>query len=157
MPLYNITDQDQTGGWKSLSIAPINDVLSCPDIITNANANTISLNSGPETIDIIPVTESIKIQSTPRRSKNGFLYNIKITTDFYYQSKVLDDFLHEYVNKKVVAFGITTYGTEKFYGSVLHPLTFDYEFIDGKNIEQAATCRVSLTGNIPQKPVIITE
>lgn len=157
MPLYNISDLEQTGGWRSLQIAPLDEILNCPDILTNANANQVSLNAGPSTIDILPVTESIKITAKPSRTKNGFNYNINISCDFYYQSTVLDNFLNEYINKKMVVLGITTYGTEKLYGSKLHPLTFDYEFIDGKNIEEAATCRVLITGKIPQKPVIVKD
>lgn len=157
MVKLNISDQEQTGGWRSLQIAPIEEILVCPDIVTNQNANLVSLYAGPATIDILPVSESINISISNKRDKAGFQYTIKIVMDFFYQSIALDNFLNDYLNKKVVVLGVTSYGAEKLFGSKLHPLTFNYELIDGKNFEDPATTQVTISAVIPQKPVIIKD
>jgi len=157
MVTLNTSDQEQTGGWRSLQIAPIEEILVCPDILTNQNANLVSLNAGPTTIDILPVSESINISVLRKRDKAGFQYTIKIVLDFFYQSIALDNFLNDYLNKKVVVIGVTSYGSEKMFGSKLHPLTFNYDLIDGKNIEDPATTQVTISAVISQKPVIIKD
>ena len=157
MVTLNTSDQEQTGGWRSLQIAPIEEILVCPDILTNQNANLVSLNAGPTTIDILPVSESINISVLRKRDKAGFQYTIKIVLDFFYQSIALDNFLNDYLNKKVVVIGVTSYGSEKMFGSKLHPLTFNYDLIDRRNIEDPATTQVTISAVISQKPVIIKD
>ena len=157
MELVNLTEHEQTGSWQALQIVPLEEIINCPDILTNGNASQVNIVADPNTLDILPVPELFSISVTKKRTSSGFQHSIKIQIDFRYQSTSVDDFLETLQHKKVVVIGVKLYGAEKMFGSKLHPLTFNYSFIDGKRVEDGAKTRVSIIGKTPQKPVFIKD
>ena len=59
---------EQPGGWFSFNTYEIDDVTSCPDLLTNANASSIVINPPTDHIDILPVRETIKIRETSKKT-----------------------------------------------------------------------------------------
>lgn len=146
---------DQTGNWHSIHLATLAEVLSMPDILTNSNASQVSILTNDETLDILPVPESFNVVVTPKRTKNGHQYAIKIQIDFPYQSAAIDDAFEKFLNEDIIAVGIKPDGTQKIFGSKLYPLKFDYQFLEGKKLEDGSKTRITIKGNVAQKPVFV--
>jgi hypothetical protein len=157
MSTTNIALLEQTGSWQSIQIATLDEIKIMPDIITNENASQIEIVGAYETIDILPLPESVNITHSKTQSKKGVEHAIKIQFDFPAQSAALDNFLYLYEGKKVIAIGIKPSGTEKLFGSKLSPLLFDYDLIDGKSIDDGSVTRVIISGKTTQKPVFIKD
>ena len=150
----NITFEEQTGGWFNVTIVTLEEI-ECPDILTNDNASSVVISSAESELDILPVGEGIKITEIPRKTKSGFLYNIKGNFEIAYQSKALDTAFKNYLQKKVVLVGTKHSGQQKMYGSKKFPLDFSYQFVNGTKYEDGTKVRVTVSGKIPQKPVFI--
>lgn len=157
MGILNITDKENVGGWKSIHIATLNEIVSTPDLLTNNNASQISINQLPSSLEIYPVAESIKITETPKLSASGISYSLKINIDFYYTSSEIDDYLNAYLHKKVIVIGKKNSGTEKIYGSKNHPLKFSYTLLEGQSFEDGAKIKVTISATTIQKPVFISD
>lgn len=157
MSNQHISLQEQTGGWFNVSIATLEELVFCPDILTNDNASSIVINPGPTTVNIYPVGESIIISETPQKTSSGLIYNINSQFDIPIQSKDLDTYFNDCIQKKVVLIGIKHDGQQKLYGSKRFPLTFSYKFINGKKYEDSGSIRVTVSGKVPQKPVFIAD
>ena len=152
----DVSKDEQSGGWFNVSIISIEELFFCPDFLTNSNAETIVVDDDEaDSVDILPVGESIKIRETSKKTKAGYVYTIKGEFEFDYQSKEIDDYLNRFVTKKVILIGIKHFGSRKIYGSKRFPLNFSYQLIDGKKYEDGTRIRVVLSGKIPQKPVFI--
>ena len=156
MSLKTIDKYEETGGWLNLQFATLEELIFCPEIVTNKNANTIQIEGSEDTIDIVPIPERFMVNVTPRKTKQGTFYNISITLDFPYQAKDIDDYLNIYKNKKGIVIGTTTNSKIKMFGSKNHPLNFSYQEINGKKLEDSSITRINIKGNIPQKPVYIS-
>ena len=151
----NIALEEQTGGWFNVAIATLDELIECPALLTNENASSVVLDRAVPGLDIFPVGENIKITEPTQKTKSGTLYNIKGEFEIAYQSKELDSYLKNYLQKKVILIGIKHSGQQKLYGSKKFPLAFSYQFINGKKYEDGTKVRVSISGKIPQKPVFI--
>lgn len=151
----NIALEEQTGGWFNVAIATLDEILECPDFLTNDNATSVVFAPAASGLDILPVGENIKITEPIQKTKSGTLYNIKGEFELAYQSKEVDTYFKNYLHKKVVFIGIKHSGQQKLYGSKKFPLAFSYQFMNGKKYEDGSTVRVTVTGKIPQKPVFI--
>lgn len=157
MSTINLAVLEQSGGWQSIQVALLDEIINMPDIVTNANAAQIEIVGAEDTIDILPIPESILINHSKSQSKKGVEHSIKIQFDFAAQSSALDDFLYKYEAKKVIAIGVKPTSTEKLFGSKISPLLFDYDLIDGKNKEDGSITRVIISGKTLQKPVFIKD
>lgn len=149
--------EEQTGGWFNATIATIDELVVCPDVLTNANANTVVLELEPTELNILPVGENITITETPSRTTSGMLYTINGQVEFALQSTDVDTFLAKYLHKKVVLIGVKHFGQQKMYGSKKFPLNFTYQNINGKNLEDGTSVRITVSGKTPQKPVFIND
>jgi len=156
MEFINLQNKELTGNWLALQIVTLPEIINCPDILTNTNANTVNIVAEENTVDVLPVPEAIQVSVKTIRRKSNFSYSIKIQVDFPYQSSSVDDFLNNLNKQKVIAVGLNANDEEKIFGSKLHPLTFDYELTDGKKLIDGSNTRVIVSGKIPQKPVFIT-
>ena len=155
MSELNTSLEEQTGGWFNISIATLDELTSCPDLLTNANANSVVFTPIPSGLDILPVGENIKIGETIQKTKAGPVYNIKGEIEIAYQSEEIDTYLNNLLQKKVIFIGIKHSGQQKLYGSKLFPLSFSYQFINGKKYEDGSKVKITIAGKIPQKPVFI--
>lgn len=153
----NIALEEQTGGWFNVAIATLDELVECPDILTNANASSVVFTPTADGLDILPVGENIKITEPIQKTKAGSVYNIKGEFEIAYQSKAVDTYLNNHLQKKVVMIGIKHSGQQKLYGSKKFPLEFSYQNINGKNYEDGSRVRITIEGKIPQKPVFIND
>lgn len=157
MSEINIAIEEQTGGWFNVVIAKLDELIKCPDILTNSNGSSVLFAPTSDSIDILPVGENIKITEPVQKTKSGLVYNIKGEFEIAYQSKAIDTYLNNHLHKKVVLIGIKHFGQQKLYGSKKFPLTFTYQNINGKNYEDGSRVRITVAGKIPQKPVFIND
>ncbi len=157
MPAINIAQCEQPGGYTVIKIISLDEIIDCPEILTNQNASLFTSTPDPETIDIHFIDDSLKITEKPTRNKSGILYNIYGQIDLANQSSEIDDFLHKRVFQNVVMIGIKTYGQQKLYGSRNYPLKMIYEHINGEKPETGSIMQIRITGNIAQKPVFISD
>lgn len=157
MNTVNSQQKEQTGGWFSVQIYTTDELVSCPNVLTNENASKITIVPSSDFLDVLPVGESIKIKATPRTTKNGTSYSINGDFKIAVQSKQIDTFLNKYRNKKVVLIGIKHFGQQKMYGSKLFPLSFSYNEINGTKLQDGSLFQISVSGKIPQKPVFIND
>jgi hypothetical protein len=156
MVTENTNNLEQTGGWLNLQFATLDEVKYCPQILSNENANLVEIEGTPDTIDVLPIPERFSVNVTPRKSKIGTTYSITISLDFPHQSASIDNYLNAYKNKRGVVIGTTTNQKLKMFGSKNFPLDFSYQEINGKKLEDSAITRITISGNIPQKPVYIS-
>lgn len=145
--------QEKSGGWDNINIILVDDVLSCPNILTNKNSNEFTYSISSSTVEIMPLSDKMSLKEQKTQNASGTLYSISCELIIPDQSPELDDFFNAYQNKDVILIGTKTDRTEKIYGSVLCPLKFTYKFEDGDKSEDGGSIRVQVNGNIPQKPV----
>lgn len=157
MSVKNLTFQEQTGGWKSIQIATLEEIQNCPEILTNANAHKIEVFGTADTIDITPIPETFVVNAPPKKTAAGLLFRIKIFFEFPYQSHLIDDYFFKHINKKCIVFGETSFGAVKVFGSKRHPLHFIYEQVNGKKLDDKPLTRVTISATISQKPVFIVD
>lgn len=157
MAEFDVSKNEDLGGWFNVAIYATNEISFCPDFLTNLNAHSIVYGESDEILDFLPVGENISISEPIRKGKNGATYSITASFDFSMQSEEIDSFLHKYLNKDVMLIGIQWSDRKKVYGSKRFPLAFSYELINGKNLEDGNRIRVTVSGDIPQKPVYIIE
>ena len=148
---------EQTGGFFNAQIVSIDELTSCPSILTNNNAKDIVITPSATYLDILPVAENIKITEKSTKTKSGTLYTINGEFEIPVQSSELDAYFNDYLYKKVVLIGIKHYGQQKIYGSKKFPLKFSYQFINGKKLEDGSKIMIKISGKIPQKPVFIND
>ena len=148
---------EQPGGWFNFQIYEVDDITTCPDLLTNANASTVLIDPPSDHIDILPVRETIKIQETSKKTKAGVVYTIKGEFTSQIQTKELDSYLNKRIHKKVVLIGIKHFGQQKIYGSKKFPLALEYQFVNGTKYEDGSAIKVLVSGKIPQKPVFIND
>ena len=148
---------EQTGGFFNAQIVAIDEITSCPSILTNNNAKDIVIPPSTTSIDILPVAENIKISEKPTKTKSGTLYTINAEFSLPVQSSELDTYFQYYLYKKVVLIGIKHYGQQKIYGSKQSPLNFSCQFVNGKKLEDGSKILVKVSGKTPQKPVFIND
>ncbi|SOS48431.1 hypothetical protein [Tenacibaculum dicentrarchi] len=150
-----LDDLEQVGGWYNVQIVPISELIYCPHILTNENAAETVIAETTTGIDIMPVTEHIKITETPKKNKSGTIHTIKAEFELRVQLTEIDNYFNRFRNNKVIFIGTKHYGQEKLYGSKLFPLDFSYQFINGQKQEDGSLTRIRITGKTPQKPVFI--
>ena len=157
MTEINTTLEEQIGGWFNVSVATLDELVVCPDILTNANARSIVITPKNDGLEILPVGENIQISEPVSKTKAGLVYTIKGEFDISYQSQAIDTYLNNLLLKKVVLIGIKHSGQQKLYGSKKFPLLFSYQHINGKKAEDGNKTRITVQGKIPQKPVFIND
>ncbi|WP_340074517.1 hypothetical protein [Leptobacterium sp. I13] len=157
METVNTALKEQPGGWFNVQIATTDELTFCPDVLTNENAGSVVVTPASNGLDILPVAESIRINESIDKTKSGIIYTIKGEFEIPYQSKALDTYFNDCINKKVVLFAIKRYGQQKLYGSKKFPLEFSYDPVNGQKYEDGNSIRVTVTGKIPQKPVFIND
>ena len=113
----NINALETIGAWKSIQIASVDEIVTCPNILTNHNSNKITIVGDYQTFDFLPIVERISISDQKQRTSSGFVYKIKIGIDFDHASKEIDDYFSSYLNKKVIAIAQDNNGNEKIFGS----------------------------------------
>jgi len=146
---------EQPGGWFNFQIYEIDDVTSCPDLLTNVNASSVVIDPPTDHIDILPVRETIKIQETSKKTKAGVVYTIKGEFTCQIQTEELDTYLNKRIHKKVILVGVKHFGQQKIYGSKKCPLALEYQLVNGTKYEDGSAIKVLVSGKIPQKPVFI--
>lgn len=156
MSTTNTNNLETSGGWLNIQIASLEELKTCPNIITNENANTIVIQGNETTVNILPIPERFTITVTPRKNKNGTTYSINISLDIPTQSKNLDDYLNAFKNKKVVVLAEDANNNLKMFGSKNHPLDFSYQEINGRKREDISMTKIKVSGNVGQKPVYIS-
>ena len=156
MATENTNNLETTGGWLNIQFATLSELKVCPQIVTNENASLVQIQGTSDTLDVLPIPERFSVNVTPSKSKIGTTYNISISFDFPHQSASIDNYLNAYKNKRGVVIGTTTNYKLKMFGSKNYPLDFSYQEINGKKLEDAAITRITIKGNIPQKPVYIS-
>jgi hypothetical protein len=150
------TKKEQLGGFKSLEIILLKDVINCPHILTNENAVLFTYKQFfEEDISILPVGETIYMNNTPKKTANGILHKLTAGFEVNYLDIDVDTVLEEYHLKKVIVKGNTFNNTSVIYGSVLSPLTFYYDVTHSKKIENPSKFAINCKANISQKPVIV--
>lgn len=155
MAIIHTIKTEQPGGWFSIQIISLEELVYCPPILTNINSNSIVIVNASEILDVLPVGETIKIDEPVKITKSGAIYTIKGEFEFAKQSSSLDTFLNKYQGKKVVMIGTKHDGQRKLYGSKRFPLEFIYEQTNGKKYEDGNQTIVSVEGKTPQKPVFM--
>ena len=124
-------------------------------MLTNANSHKLEIEASADTIDVLPIPEKFMVNATPNKTKAGTSYNINISIDFSDQTPELDNYLDSYKNKMVIVLGVDTNNKTKVFGSKNQPLNFSYQEIQGKKLEDSSITRVTVTGQIGQKPVYL--
>jgi len=155
MPLINISPKEQPGGYKFIQIITIDEIVNCPEFLTNRNALQFISSPNSETIDVIFIDDNLKITEKQSRTASGILYTINCQIDIADQSSDLDDFLQKRVFKNILLIAEKTYNQKKLYGSKNAPLKMSFEQINGKTPEEGSITRLRITGKIVQKPVFI--
>lgn len=149
-------NKEQVGGFRSLEIILLKDVIFCPPILTNANAAEFLYYQFFETdVSIQPVNETIYMIAKPRESASGTLYRMDAGFEVNYLDKAVEDVFEEYHNQKVIVKGNTFNDQSIIYGSVEFPLKFYYESDHSKKFENPTKYTVSCKADISQKPVIV--
>ena len=151
----NVSRNEDLGGWFAIEIFAVDEILNCPLVLTNKNASKVEFISPEEQLDFLPLGENIVIRESQKRGKNGFTYAIDAEFEISVQSKLVDDYFHAYLNKKVVIIGVQHSGLKRMYGSEKFPLTFDYRHINGTKAEDGQRMQVMVSGEVPQKPVYV--
>jgi len=155
MSLINVSSKEKPGSFKFIQIITTDEIIACPEILTNSNANQFKSSPSLDTIDVVFIDDNLKISEKQLRTKSGILYNISAQIDIADQSSKLDDFLQKRVFKKIIIISEKTYNQKKIYGSKNSPLKMIYEQINGKKPEDGSITRLKITGKIAQKPVFI--
>jgi hypothetical protein len=155
MAIINVTQRENAGGWSNIQLATLEEVAVCPAILTNSNAKNVSIIGDSDTIDVVLSLETIVVNVTPKKTTSGVVYKIAISCSFDSQNETVDSYFHKFNHKKIMVVGLNNNNQTKIFGSKLHPLSFSYQEIHGKNLEDATTTRVSIGATIPQKPVYI--
>ena len=155
MNRVNTSLGEQTGGWSNVSILTSDELVESPDVLTNDNTGSIVIESIEDGLDILPVGENIKITEPLQKTQSGFVYNIKGEFEIACQSKTVDTYLNNYLDKKVVLIATKHYGQRKLYGSKKFPLSFSYQSVSGQKYEDGSRVRITVQGKIPQKPVFM--
>lgn len=150
-----IDNLEQVGGWYNVQIIPVNEVIYCPHILTNTNSNELIISDTDTGLDIMPVTENIKISETPKKTKSGTIYTVIAEFELRVQLVEIDIYFNKFITNKVLLIGTKHYGQEKIYGSKLFPLDFSYHFVNGKKLEDGSLIRIKVSSKTPQKPVFI--
>ena len=151
----NQTQKEELGGFKSLEIILLKDVLNCPYILTNANALELTYRQFfEEDISILPVEESIYMRSRPKRKASGILYSLDAGFQVKYIEPNLEESLANYHLKQVIVKGFTNSNKVVIYGSAQNPLLFYYEPEHSTSIETTSKIRINCKAEISQKPVI---
>lgn len=151
----NVSNNEDLGGWFNVSVFSVDEIVSCPDILTNKNAIDIELNLSGEELNFLPIGENIIIRETPRRVSNGFIYGIEGSFEVNIQSPEVDDYFNKYINKKVILIAQQWSGVKRLYGSKKFPLMFTYRNINGRRTEDGQRIQITVSGDIPQKPVYL--
>lgn len=151
----NVTSHEDLGGWFSVELYTTDEVELCPGFLTNRNAHRVVFSTPTSVLDILPMGENITISEPRSKTKNGIVYKISADFDITVQTESIDDYMNKYMNKDFLLVATNHSGMRKIYGSKLFPLEFSYQPINGKRQEDGHGIRVSVFGDIPQKPVYI--
>lgn len=147
--------KEQLGGFKSIEIIKPEDVINCPHILTNANAENFTYKQFFESdIEILPVNETITMVQKPKRTASGILYDVSGGFEVNYLDAVADTVFESYHLEKVIVKAHTFNNSFVIYGSLFFPVTFFYEVLHSKLIENPSKFTVTCSAEIPQKPVI---
>lgn len=157
MTIIHTSNTEQPGGWFSVQVITLPELTSCPAILTNSNASSIEVTGANETIDVLPVGETIRIGESSKWTHAGLIHNIKVDFEFAKQSSALDVFLSRLQFKKVVIIGTKHDGQKKIYGSKISPLTFSYNHVNGRKLEDGSKISITIEGATTQKPVYIND
>lgn len=148
--------KEQVGGFKSLEIIKLTDVLNCPHILTNANAHQFTYKQFFESdIEILPVNETINMVAKPIRTASGIKYRADAGFEVKYLDASVDTVFNEYHLQNVIVKGNTFNNNSIIYGSLLFPLKFYYEILHSKQLENPSKFLISCKAEISQKPVIL--
>jgi hypothetical protein len=150
------TKKEQLGGFRSLEIIKLTDVLNCPHILTNENANQFTYKQFFESdISILPVNETINMVAKPVRTASGIKYKATAGFEVKYLDAAVDSIFNEYHLQHVIVKGNTFNNNAIIYGSLHFPLKFYYEVLHSKQLENPSKFIISCSAEIPQKPVIL--
>lgn len=152
----NVSSNEDLGGWFNVSVFSVDEILNTPEILTNKNAIDVEFDLNGEELNFLPLGENINIRESSRRRNNGFLYTIEAEFEINVQSAEVDDYFNKYLKKKVVLIGYQWSGISRMYGSKKFPLQFNYRNINGRRTEDGHRIQVTVSGEIPQKPVYLT-
>lgn len=147
--------KEQLGGFKSLEIIKLLDVLNCPHILTNQNSSQFTYKKFFESdVSILPIGETINMSAKPKRTASGILYSVEGGFEVNYLDDQVDTIFEDYHLQSVIVKANTFNNNAVIYGSLLAPLKFYYEVLHSKRIENPSKFVVSCKAEISQKPVI---
>lgn len=155
MKIVSLTQRESIGGFHSLEVITLDDVVNCPHTLTNENAATFLYNKGySDAVEIMPVGETLLVGSTTTKTKSGRIFSITSTFEVLYLDIEVDTIFNNFQHKKVIIKANKYNGTSIIYGSKKYPLTFFYDIVNSKKAESPSKYECKITGKIPQKPVI---
>jgi hypothetical protein len=156
MSIFNVGNKEAFGGFKSIELIKVSEILNCPDILTNNNSADFTYISDIENkVDILPVGETIIISAKPVKNRAGILFTVSGGFEINYPSKALEDLFASYLEEFVIVKANLLNNTSMIYGSLLFPLEVNYILEHSKKIENPTRIKVSINSKTPQKPVIL--
>ena len=155
MAIINVTQRENGGGWNNIQLATVSEITSTPTILTNTNVSAIEITGTSDSVDVVLSPETIVINVTPKKTTSGFLYKINISCSFDAQNETIDSYFKKFLHQKLIVIGLNNNNQRKIFGSKLHPLSFSYQEIHGKKLEDTTLTRINISATIPQKPVYI--
>lgn len=148
--------KEQLGGFKTLEIIKLSDIIFCPYILTNKNSDKFTYKKYFESdVSVLPVGETIYMSSKSKKKNSGILYKLEAGFDVNFLSEDLDTIFNEYHLTDVIVKATTYNNNAIIYGSVLFPLKFYYQVLHSKKIENPTKYKVMCKAEISQKPVIV--
>ncbi|PQB08012.1 hypothetical protein BST83_13260 [Polaribacter filamentus] len=155
MVIISQTKKEEYGGFQSLEIIRVKDILNCPVVLTNQNTSDFTYNTNQTNDAIItPVGETINLIGTPKKTAGGILYTIKGGFEVMYLDVAVDNLLQDYQEENIIIKAYTNNKSFLIYGSLEFPLTFNYSIQHAKKIETTSKYICSIIGETPQKPVL---
>lgn len=157
MKIVSLTQREEIGGFVSLEILILEDIVRCPIILTNTNATTFLYKKGyTSAVEIKPVRETLSVGSKSSKTKSGRIYSIESNFEVLHLDTEVDSIFATIQNKKVIVKANKYNGTSIIYGSLKYPLTFFYDVVNSTKTESPSKFEIKIKGKIPQKPVIYT-
>jgi hypothetical protein len=146
--------KEQLGGFYSLEIIKVTDVLSGPKFLTNENIHLLSYKTNINSdVKIMPVGESILVKSTPTIKKGSEYHTVNSSFEILFPDDKIDTLLYSTTKSDVILKANFHDGTSIFYGSVVSPLELSYRHDLSKVLESPHKTIVTIKGKTTQKPV----
>lgn len=151
-----VTEKEQIGGFKSILFITLDEIINCPELLTNLNAFEFTSSPPLNAVNVRHVGETMRVTARPSRTKAGLLYSINCQLNIEEQSIEIDNYLFEKQIKPGVLITEKHFGQKMLFGSKNFPLRMTYEGIHGDRAEDGNLIVVKISGKIPQKPIILT-